>query len=49
MPSEPSRFIAEMGKEDIRFAGGKDAAPPDKATGSARLDAMKALLATNKR
>ena len=49
MPSEPSRFIAEMGKEDIRFAGGKEAAPPDKATGSARLDAMKALLAGNKR
>lgn len=49
IPSEPSRFIAEMGKEDMRFAGGKDAAPPDKATGSARLDAMKALLSGNKR
>ena len=49
IPSEPSRFIAEMGKEDIRFCGGKDNAPPDKATGNARLDAMKALLAGNKR
>ena len=45
IPCEPSRFIAEMGKEDVRFTGGKQATPPDKATGSARLDAMKALLA----
>ena len=49
IPCEPSRFIAEMGKEDVRFTGGKQATPPDKATGSARLDAMKALLAGNKR
>ena len=49
MPSEPSRFIAEMGKDDVRFTGGKQATPPDKATGNARLDAMKALLAGNKR
>ena len=48
MPAEPSRFIDEMGKEDIRFSGGKQAAEPDKATGSARLDAMKAMLARNK-
>ena len=48
IPCEPSRFIAEMGKEDIRFSGGKQAAAPDRATGSARLEAMKALLA-NKR
>jgi ATP-dependent DNA helicase Rep len=45
IPCEPSRFIVEMGKEDIRFCGGKAAAEPDKATGSARLAAMKALLA----
>ena len=45
MNCEPSRFIDEMGKEDIRFSGGKAAAVPDKATGSARLDAMKAMLA----
>ncbi len=44
IPCEPSRFIAEMGKEDLRFSGGKAAATPDKATGSARLAAMKALL-----
>ncbi|MGB9193917.1 MAG: 3'-5' exonuclease, partial [Azonexus sp.] len=49
IPSEASRFIAEMGKEDIRFSGGKLAAEPDKATGSARLDALKAMLAGNKR
>ncbi len=49
IPCEPSRFIPEMGKDDIRFQGGKDAAPPDKATGAARLDAMKAMLAGNKR
>jgi len=46
--SEPSRFIAEMGKEDLRFSGGKAAAPADKATGSARLEAMKAMLAGGK-
>lgn len=48
IPCEPSRFIDEMGREDIRFAGGKEAAPPDKATGNARLEAMKAMLAGNK-
>ena len=48
MSCEPSRFIAEMGQEDVRFSGGKQALPPDKATGSARLDAMKALLAGKK-
>lgn len=48
IPCEPSRFIDEMGKDDVRFLGGKDAALPDKATGNARLDAMKAMLA-NKR
>lgn len=49
IPCEPSRFIDEMGKEDVRFTGGKQDTPPDKATGSARLDAMKAMLAGNKR
>jgi ATP-dependent DNA helicase Rep len=49
IPCEPSRFIDEMGKEDVRFTGGKQAVIPDKATGSARLDAMKALLSGNKR
>ena len=48
VPCEPSRFIDEMGKEDVRFSGGKQATPPDKATGNARLDAMKAMLAGNK-
>ena len=45
VPCEPSRFIDEMGRDDIRFAGGKADTPPDKATGNARLDAMKAMLA----
>ncbi len=48
VPAEPSRFIAEMGKEDVRFSGGKQDKPTDKATGSARLDAMKAMLASKK-
>jgi ATP-dependent DNA helicase Rep len=49
IPCEPSRFIDEMGRDDVRFSGGKDAKPVDKVTGSARLDAMKAMLAGNKR
>jgi len=44
IPCEPSRFIAEMGRDDIRFTGGREAAAPDRATGSARLEAMKAML-----
>jgi len=48
MSCEPSRFIAEMGEEDVRFSGGKQAVQPDRATGSARLDAMKAMLASKK-
>ncbi|MFN4324609.1 MAG: UvrD-helicase domain-containing protein [Azonexus sp.] len=49
IPCEPSRFIDEMGRDDVRFAGGKEARPLDKAAGSARLDALKAMLAGNKR
>jgi ATP-dependent DNA helicase Rep len=45
IPCEPSRFIGEMGNDDIRFSGGKQAAEPDKATGSARLASLKAMLA----
>ena len=48
IPCEPSRFIAEMGKEDLRFSGGKADSAPDKAGGAARLSAMKAMLAGNK-
>jgi ATP-dependent DNA helicase Rep len=43
IPAEPSRFIAEMGK-DLRFSGGPSDAPPDKAAGAARLDALRAML-----
>ena len=46
LPSAPSRFIAEMGKDDLRFSGsGANAAATDKASGSARLAAMRAMLA----
>ena len=45
IPCEPSRFITEMGSEDLRFSGGQSAAAPDKATNSDRLAAMKAMLA----
>ena len=46
-PCEPSRFIEEMGKDDLRFSGGKaEGASPDKATSSAKLAAMKALLSS---
>jgi len=48
IPSEPSRFIAEMGKEDLRFSGGKADSEPDKASGAARLLAMKAMLSSSK-
>ncbi|MDR0577922.1 MAG: UvrD-helicase domain-containing protein [Candidatus Accumulibacter sp.] len=44
IPREPSRFIAEMGKDDLRFSGGKTAAVPDKTTSAARLAAMRAML-----
>jgi ATP-dependent DNA helicase Rep len=45
IPCEASRFIDEMGRADLRFSGGKSEAPADKAGASARLAAMKALLA----
>ena len=45
IPCEASRFIAEMGKDDLRFSGGKADSAPDKAGGAARLSAMKAMLA----
>jgi ATP-dependent DNA helicase Rep len=44
IPCEASRFIAEMGKDDLRFSGGKVDSAPDKAGGAARLEAMKAML-----
>jgi ATP-dependent DNA helicase Rep len=43
IPSEPSRFIAEMG-DDLRFSGGTADAVPDKAAGAARLAALRAML-----
>ena len=39
--------VTAMGKDDLRFSGGKGAgAEPDKASSGARLAAMKALLAS---
>ena len=46
IPCEPSRFIDEMGRDDLRFSGGKSDSVPDKASGSARLEAMKAMLSS---
>ena len=43
IPCEPSRFIAEMGKDGIRFSDGKTTLL-DKKDGSARLAAMMAML-----
>lgn len=48
IPCQPSRFIAEMGEEDLHFSGGRHASAPDKATGSARLEALKAMLMKTK-
>jgi ATP-dependent DNA helicase Rep len=41
---EPSRFIAELGEEDVRFSGREASAVPDKAEGAARLAQIKAML-----
>ena len=47
-PSEASRFISEMGGEDLRFSGGKHDTIPDKVESGARLAALKAMLARKK-
>ncbi len=47
MPSEPSRFITEMGHEGVRFSGQEQEKTPDKTTASERFAAMKAMLAGN--
>ncbi|MDR1936858.1 MAG: UvrD-helicase domain-containing protein [Candidatus Accumulibacter sp.] len=49
IPCEPSRFIAEMGQDDLRFSGGKTNAIPDKATGAARLATLRAMLSGGQR
>ncbi|MDR1350126.1 MAG: UvrD-helicase domain-containing protein [Zoogloeaceae bacterium] len=43
---KPSRFIRELGDDDIRFMGGKNQPIPDKAARSARIAALKNMLAT---
>ena len=45
VPCKPSRFIAEMGEEGLRFAGQAKSTPPSKEEGRQRLAAMKAMLA----
>jgi ATP-dependent DNA helicase Rep len=49
VPCEPSRFIAEMGSEDIRYAGGNANVVVDKATSKARFTNCLDMLAGNKR
>ena len=44
---EPSRFIAELG-DDLKMTGGKAVEPAGRASGTARLAQMKALLASTK-
>jgi ATP-dependent DNA helicase Rep len=41
---EPSRFIDEMGKEDLKFSGDHQPQAVGKAEGSSRLAALKAML-----
>ncbi|SBT03366.1 ATP-dependent DNA helicase Rep [Candidatus Accumulibacter aalborgensis] len=41
---QASRFIDEMGREDLRFSGGKSETIPDKAATTDRLAALKAML-----
>ncbi|HVK55906.1 MAG TPA: UvrD-helicase domain-containing protein [Burkholderiales bacterium] len=43
-PCEPSRFINEMGADDLHFSGEKRDAAGSRAEGSANLAALKALL-----
>jgi ATP-dependent DNA helicase Rep len=43
---EPSRFIEELGKEELRFAHAAGAPAADKADGAARLANLKAMLAS---
>ena len=45
IPCRASRFIDEMGREDLRFSGGKNDSVPNKAAGADRLAALKAMLA----
>jgi ATP-dependent DNA helicase Rep len=49
VPCEASRFITEMGKDELKFFGGKASEAVDRATGTARLDALKAMLASSKK
>ena len=48
MSCTPSRFIAELAQEDLRYADvplPPDEAAKEKATGSERLKSLKAMLA----
>ncbi|WP_287463844.1 UvrD-helicase domain-containing protein [Accumulibacter sp.] len=44
MPSEASRFIGEMGRDDLRFVGRASDGVPDRAGGAQRLAAIRAML-----
>ncbi len=44
IPCQASRFIAEMGSDDLRFSGGKSETAPDKTASAERFSALKAML-----
>lgn len=44
IPCEPSRFISEMGRADLKISGGSQSSPPDKATGSNHLAGLLDML-----
>ena len=44
IPCQASRFIAEMGSEDLRFSGGRSETAPDRMANAERFSALKAML-----
>ena len=45
---QASRFIAEMGSEDLRFSGGQAEAGQDKVANAERFAALRAMLGKTK-
>ena len=45
IPCQASRFIAEMGRENLRFANENSTTVPDRAASAERLSALRAMLA----
>ena len=44
IPCKASRFIAEMGSDDLRFSGGRIETAPDRMANAERFSALKAML-----